>query len=325
MNNIIPNTSQTSDSWDTYWQGTGNIGAFTSGGVSHPAIRAFWSELFNDSKLRYKNPKILDIASGNGAVIECVLETFDKIPNEITSLDISEAAIKNINSRFPKVKGIVSDASSIPKETGSFDIITSQYGVEYAGHDAIFEAARLLADNGLLALLMHCDSGSIHLECQQSLDAIVRTQKSCFIQLATAMFDAGFKSVRGADREIYDQAAKKLAPAINELEVIMRQYGANVAGDTISRLYNDVGQIHQRIQHYEPKDVLTWLNKMNEELDAYSQRMSSMIESAINGLKFKQITDHLESRGFSIETADKLFVPGNELPMAWVLIAKKQA
>lgn len=323
MNKITADTSQTSDSWDTYWKGTGDIGAFTSGGVSHPAIRAFWIEIFNGVKNSHKNPSILDIASGNGAVIECVLEVFKDVPNELTSLDISEASINNIHNRFPQVKGIVSDACSIPREDGSFDIITSQYGVEYAGHDAVLEASRLVADTGLLALLMHCESGSIHLECQESLQAIEQTQTSGFIELAIEMFDAGFKSVRGADRQNYEQAAKKLAPAIAELEVIMRQYGSHVAGDTISRLYNDVGQIHQRIQHYEPGDVLTWLNNMSEELNAYSKRMSSMSLSALNSLHFNRIKDNLKQRGFSIETAEKLFVSGNELPVAWILIAKK--
>ena len=323
-NNMTANTSVTSKSWDKYWQGTSDKGAFTSGGVSHPAIRAFWTEFFNSAKQNYNHPKILDIASGNGAVIESALEAFDKIPNELYSLDVSEAAINNIHNRFPKVKGIVSNANAIPRESASFDIVTSQYGIEYAGHDAILEAARLLADDGSLVLLMHCDASSIHLECQQSLNAIERTQKSGFVQLAIEMFDAGFKSVRGADRKPYEQSSKKLAPAILELESIMREYGPHVAGDTISRLYNDVGDIHQRIQHYEPADVLAWLNKMDEELTEYAKRMASMDLSAIDTSKFELIKEDLAQREFTIQTADKLYIPGDELPMAWLLIAKKQ-
>jgi len=324
MNKITPNNAQVSNSWDTYWQGTSDVDAFNSGGVSHPAIRAFWLAFFNGAKQRFNTSKILDIASGNGAVLECALDAFEQIPTDLTSLDISEAAIKNIHTRFPSVKGIVSSASSIPVESASFDIVTSQYGIEYAGYDAILEAARLVADQGQLALLMHCESGHIHLECQQSLDAIERTQKSDFVQLATDMFEAGFKSVRGADRQPYEQAAKKMAPAINQLEEIMREYGANVAGDTICRLYNDVDQIHQKIQHYEPTDVLIWLNKMGGELEAYAQRMSSMSASVITGTQFDQLKDDLQKRGFTLDIADKLFVPGNEMPMAWVLVATKK-
>lgn len=323
MNKIAPNNSQASESWDTYWQETSDVDAFNSGGVGHPAIRSFWIEYFSGAKQRFNCPKILDIASGNGAVLECVLDVFKQTPSELTSLDVSEAAIKNIHTRFPSVTGIVASACSIPRASGSFDIVTSQYGIEYAGHDAILEAARLVADTGQLVLLMHCQSGHIHLECQQSLDAIERTQKSNFVQLATAMFEAGFKSVRGADRKPYEQAAKKLTPAITELEAVMRQYGSDVAGDTICRLYNDVDQIHQKIQHYEPADVLTWLHTMGEELDAYAKRMSSMGASAVSSVQFENMKDDLSTQGFIIDVADTLFVPGNETPMAWVLIATK--
>lgn len=323
MNRNEPNNSQTSESWDTYWQGTSDAGAFSSGGVSHPAIRSFWVEFFSGAKQRFTSPRILDIASGNGAVLECVLDVFNPTPSELSSLDVSEAAIKNIHTRFPSVIGIVASASSIPRESSSFDIVTSQYGIEYAGYDAILEAARLVADTGQLVLLMHCESGHIHLECEQSLDAIERTQKSNFVQLATAMLDAGFKSVRGADRKIYEQAAQKLAPAITELEAVMRQYGSAVAGGTICRMYNDVDQIHQKIQHYEPVEVLTWLHKMDAELDAYAKRMLSMSLSAVSSAQLENMKEDLNKQGFIIDVADKLFVPGNKAAMAWVLIATK--
>ena len=323
MTESTPNESQAGNSWNTYWQGTGDVGAFTSGGASHPAIGAFWEEFFNAAKQNYENPGLIDIASGNGAVVESALAVFDGKQNEITSLDVSAAAIENINNRFPTVKGIVSDACSIPCEAGSFELVTSQFGVEYAGQDAIFEAARVVADGGLLTLLLHCDSGSIHQECQQSLDAVERLQTSQFIALAIEMFDAGFRAVRGADRSAYESAGKKLAPAIGELEAIMKQYGQHVAGDTIARLYNDVGQIHQRIQHFQPEDILNWLKRMDGELKAYAERMSSMSRSAINSVNFEQIKAGLEDRDFSIERAETLDIPDHELPMAWILIAKK--
>ncbi|MBL4630811.1 MAG: methyltransferase domain-containing protein [Paraglaciecola sp.] len=320
---MTANTSQTNKSWDKYWQGTGDIAAFTSGGVSHPAIRAFWIEFFNSAKQNYSKPSLIDIASGNGAVVESALAAFNGKQNQITSLDISGAAIENINSRFPTVKGIVADACSIPRESGSFTVVTSQFGVEYAGQDAIYEAARLVSTEGLLALLLHYDSGTIHQECEQSLNAIKRLQNSQFIVLAIEMFTAGFKAVQGGPRSAYESAAKKLAPAINELEAIMNEYGQHVAGDTIVRIYNDVGEIHQRIQHYDPGEILNWLKTMEGELDAYAKRMSSMSHSAINSTNFNVIKVGLIERGFSIERAETLLVQEHDFPMAWILIAKK--
>lgn len=323
MNEQTNKLSAQSDSWNTYWQGTGDTGAFASGGASHPVIREFWVTFFQSVQQDYKQPAIIDLASGNGAVLECILEEYAGQAIALTSLDLSTAAIANIKRRFPAVNGIVADAAEIPLESGSFDIVTSQFGVEYAGQEAILEAARLVSDGGQLALLVHADSGSIHEECLQSLDATKRTQSCNFIPAAINMFDTGFKAVRGADRTAYDEAAKNLAPAIAELESIMRQYGPHVAGDTVSRLYNDVSQIHQRIQHYEPADVLGWLNKMDTELKAYAERMASMSQAAIDSTGFEQLKTHLENMAFSIQRAEALTIPGQERPMAWILIAEK--
>jgi ubiquinone/menaquinone biosynthesis C-methylase UbiE len=315
--------SEVADSWDTYWHGTGDIGAYSSGGVNHPSILAFWDDFFAAVKQDYNNPGIIDIASGNGAVVERALATFGDEQADFTCVDVSDAAITNIRDRYPQVEGIVTDARDIPLDSSSFDIATSQFGVEYAGLEAITEAARLLANGGRLALLLHNQTSSIHRECLESLDAIVRLRESRFVPRAIEMFGAGFEAVRGADRTAYETAARNLAPAIGTLEEIMKQYGQHVAGDTIARLYNDVGHIHQRIQHYESKDVLDWLKRMDGELDAYAKRMSSMSQTAIDEGTFEQIKAGLRNQDCTIERAEPLVTPDQELPLAWVLIASR--
>jgi SAM-dependent methyltransferase len=323
MNKHQSDTSQVADSWDAYWHGTGDVGAYSRGGVTHPAILAFWDDFFQGVKQDYHSPKIIDIASGNGAVVERGLAAFSDKQVDFTCLDISDAAITNICDRFPDVHGMVTDARSIPLDSGSFEIATSQFGVEYAGQEAIEEVTRLLAPGGRLALLLHNQAGSIHQECVESLDAIIRLQESRFIPRTIEMLSAGFEAVRGADRGPYEAAAKKLAPAIGGLETIIKQYGPHVAGDTISRLYNDVAGIHEKIQNYEPTEVLDWLNKMDGELDAYAGRMSSMSDAAIDNDELKNICDGLRSLDYTIQRAVPLVVPDHELPLAWVLIAAR--
>jgi len=213
-----PNTTQVTDSWDSYWHGTAGAGAYSSGGVDHPAVQVFWQQFFADSKPLNSQPKIIDLASGNGAVVDCILAAYEEPLPGLTCLDVSAAAVANIQKRFPDIEGIVSDARSIPLESGSFDIVTSQFGVEYAGLDAVTEAARLLATGGKLAFLLHHQQGSIYQECNDSLNAIRLLQSSRFIPLAIDMFRAGFEAVRGADRSAYEAAATQLAPAIKTLE-----------------------------------------------------------------------------------------------------------
>jgi SAM-dependent methyltransferase len=323
MSKLKSDSSQVADSWDTYWHGTGDVEAYSSGGVSHPAIEAFWDEFFQSVKRDYTTPAMIDIASGNGAVVERALAAFGDDKVEITCLDVSEAAIANIKSRFPHVRGLLADARSIPLDPGGFNVASSQFGVEYAGLEAIEEAARQLSPGGRMALLMHNQASSIHQECVASLDAIVRLRDSRFIEYASRMLAAGFQATRGADRAPYDEAATQLAPAVQALEAIMTEHGQNVAGDTIVRLYSDVDRIHRGMQRYEPSEVLDWLKRMDGELDAYAGRMSSMSQSAIDGETFDRICSALRGQDYTIDRAEPLLEPGSDLPLAWVLIVTK--
>jgi len=312
-------------SWETYWNGTAQAGAYGVGGVSHPAIHEFWDKFFATLKHRKDPLSLLDIASGNGAVIECALAVTSDKPMAISCVDISPASISNIRDRFPDVRGVVCDARQIPMESGSFDVITSQFGVEYAGLEAISEAARLLTEGGEMALLLHHRYGVIHLECAASLDATSRVRESGFIPLAIEMFKSGFAAVRGADRAPYDSAASQLAPAVKTLEDILAEHGEHVAGDTVARLYRDVVGIHAKMQRFDPDEVLEWLGRMNDELEAYVARMSSMMESSIDDTGLKKICADLETSKCNLRQAGPLMAPGIALPLAWIIVAARPA
>ena len=318
-----PRSTSASSSWDTYWAGTGTTGAFSSGGVNHPAITAFWDSLFADIDAREPGYTMLDIATGNGAVVERALAAAGGDAIDVTCVDISDAAIDNVVARFPRITGIVADARDIPLDDARFDLVTSQFGVEYAGKDAINEAARLVAPGGLLATLLHTDTGSIFKECSDSLAAVTALQQARFVPLARAFFEAGFNAVRGGDRAPYDEAGRELSPAVQAAEQIITKYGENVAGGTVAKLYEDVARIHERIQHFDADEVLQWITAMDAELDAYNARMSSMMEAAINSPTFDKICGQLKKDGFELRQATALSPAGDTLPVAWALVATR--
>ncbi len=315
------NSLAVSESWDTYWHGAVRGADYTIGGVTHPTIQSFWDEFFRAARAKYNAPKIIDIASGNGAVVDSAMRAFGGQLPDYTCLDISASAIKILEQRFPAVHTIVADARRIPLVSAGFDIATSQFGIEYAGLEAIDEVARLIAPGGRLAFLLHNREGSIYQECTASLDAIERMQQAKFIPYAIAMFDKGFAACRGADRAAYEAAAKQLAPAVVALESIMTQHGRHVAGDLVTRLYDDVGTIHEHIQRYEPSEVLNWLNRLQGELQAFAGRMASMCGAAIDSKTFDRICEGLRRRDFTTIRAEALAEPDQPLPLAWALIA----
>lgn len=310
-------------SWDAFWHGTGDTGAFASGGVSHPTIARFWTQYFRTVKNNYETPTLIDIATGNGALIEQALRILGNAPGDYTCIDVSAAAIDNVKKQFPGVTGIVADAAAIPLDDQDFTIVTSQFGVEYAGDEALKEAARLVSPGGQIALMLHIENGRIHKECADSLAAIERLQASGFVPLSIELFKTGFAAVRGGDRAPYDAAGAKLAPAIAIAESILSEYGEDVAGETIARLYGDVGTIHSKMPGYDPDEVLGWLGTMDNELAAYAGRMTSMLSASMDRPAFDTLRADLIGAGFTPAVAEPLLSGDKAPPLAWVLVARR--
>jgi SAM-dependent methyltransferase len=233
--------------------------------------------------------RLLYIATGSGAVIENLFQQAVDDQPDISCVDISEVAIDSVRRRYPSVVGIVADARSIPLESSRYDFVTSQFGIEYAGLDALDEAARLIAPGGSLAMLMHIRPGLIFDECSAALDAVRRTKKAEFVERTLRFFKAGFAAVRGADRASYEKAGSKLNPAIEAVEAILSEHGEHIAGGTIAKLYG--------------------------------ARMASMCDASVDERTFGEFGERLRNHGFTIIQGEPLLPAGDTLPIAWALRA----
>ena len=322
--NRHPGSPQVSQSWDTYWHGSRDSDAYSAGGTSHPTVLAFWEDVFAAARDDYDDLKVVDVASGSGAIVQGAMRVFsDELP-DFTCVDISDSAIKALCRRFSKVQGIVADAREIPLSSESYDLATSQFGIEYAGLDAVAEMTRLVAPQGTLALLLHHRRGGIYRQCSASLAAIRQMASARFIPLAVDMFSAGFAVIQGGDKRKYEKAVKEFVPAIRSMESIMRQFGQQVADGTILRLYQDVRTIHERLQNYDPGEVLDWLSGMQREVDAFAGRMQSMCDAAIDKKAFSALCRSVENQDFEITRREPLQVPDRDEVLAWALVARRR-
>jgi hypothetical protein len=168
---------------------------------------------------------------------------------------------------------------------------------------------------------MHNLAGSIHQESAASLDAISRLRDVRFIPLAIDMFRAGFAAVRGADRAPYDAAAQSLQPAVDVADQIIAERGEEVAGGSIAQLYSDVARVHGKLPNYDPDEVLGWLERLDNELNDYANRMEAMKAAAMDEAEFRHVCRGLLDAGFSLEVAAPLLASGDERPLGWVLLA----
>lgn len=324
MANDKPETQDITASWDTYWQGAADSGAYTSGETGHPRLVEFWTNLFTGYRDRGGELKIIDIASGNGAVVDAASTVFGSELPDFTCVDVSESAIRMLEERFPWVHGVVADARNIPSDSFQYDLVTSQFGLEYAGLSAMSEVMRLVAPQGEVALLMHHRDGNIYKQCHANLRAIEDLQAAAFISNSMAMFEGAFEAAETGDQTRYRAAGKQFAPSIRAVEKIMMEHGRDIANGTVMGLYRDVRTIHERLRHHDPADVAEWLTKMEREVDAYAGRMRSMCAAAVDAESFAGLCSLLTGNGFELRHSEALLDGGSDLPLAWVLTARKQ-
>lgn len=93
--------------------------------------------------------QLLDIASGGGAVLKILLES----PLEVVGIGVDAADVGPAAAALGVRGGI--DAHALPFPDSAFDVVTSQFGLEYCGQSAWAEAVRVLAPGGRLMLICH--------------------------------------------------------------------------------------------------------------------------------------------------------------------------
>ncbi len=248
----------------------------------------------------------------------------DIVPAQNASLaciDISSAAVHSVMERLPQVQGIVADAAALPLTENCIDIAVSQFGIEYAGIEAIAGLLHAIKPGGEIALLIHHKSGAIYRECADNHAALREVQAIGFVDSAIEMFDKAFAVLAGGARTEYEQASQKLIPGFRAIEKVMQRYGKRVAGDTVRRLCLDVDHIHAHLHRYQKEEVLGWLQRTAVELESYAGRMMSMCEAAIDKSDLRRLVDHIKNRGFSVDVAEPLEAENLQLPLAWSLVA----
>jgi len=317
----------TASSWQSYWQQAKDKNVCELGGTDHPAIEQFWHRFFRDARVGAKNasgcPRIIDIASGSGAVFGHLFSSVDKVRCKPVCVDLSPDAVSAVVARWPGVSGIVADGAALPLADHSADIVTSQFGVEYAGIEAIRALCDVVRPKGRIALLLHHRDGAIYRECADNHAALCQVRENGFLESAIEMFPHAFDVLMGGERSAYEKTSHNLIPAFRDMERIMAQYGKHVAGGVIRKLYTDVNHIHSNLPRFDRQGVVGWLQQAILELDRYIERMNSMCRAALSVETFEALKESLVNSGFEPLEAEALEGDDQSYPLAWALVAEK--
>lgn len=316
------------EAWEGYWRHTDEAAAHRAGGRHEPLLAQFWASLFIDLLVDGRPRRVLDMACGNGAALGYLFGALGAHAGSTaalsaTGLDGSVAALKDLQRRMPWVNVVAADARFPPFPEWSFDIVISQFGVEYGGADAVLGAAPMVAPGGTLALVMHLKDGGIYRECAQNVRAIAPVM--AMLPAARTAIAAAIELSHGnGSREEFQKFDREFAPTVKAVEQVFRECGTEVAGGFILRLYRDIGHIYRNAVGYVADDVVAWLDRMAGEIATYRARMQGMLDAALDEAQYNELHARLGGNGMVCRRHEKLGL-GEAGQAAWVLVASRPA
>lgn len=167
-----------SDHWSEYWE-QGHITSFGNAFKMNyqGEIKALWQ---NFSRTLDKHSKVLDIGTGNGAVIELIQAASQHECIGIDLAKINDEVTKQINGHF--ISNV--PAEKMPFKDAEFDAVISQFALEYSDVDlSLNEIHRVLKSKGKLHLVCHHKSSIIVKPNRQIFEAGLAVKENMLTDL----------------------------------------------------------------------------------------------------------------------------------------------
>ncbi len=262
--------------WQQFWKADRVASCVPATASTEEQINERWRGFFAGLA---EGSRILDIATGNGVLLRQaaatpVGESFELVGVDLAAIDplrYSPGELdKHPNVRF--IGGI--DAAVLPFDDASFDVVVSQYGLEYADLDAAFaEVERVLRPGGRLHWLAHSENSEVvrqNHEQHRQVDLLLAPNGPL-----DAMAKLVARIRRGKNPGL---AMTRLDKSMRAAEDFCRQHPpANIITEVCSGLADTAN----RWQAYDPADLHTMVEHSRRALVAHRQRILDLGDSVL--------------------------------------------
>lgn len=248
-----------SEHWSNYWA----CGYITSlpqdfAGNYDGEIRSFWHARFAAAP---HAARVLDLCTGNGAIalLAVAWSRAHSAALQVTAIDAAAIDPQTLLEHHPGAAGLIQEVRFIGNTavescglpTAGFDLLTSQYGIEYCEPEsAAMQVARMLVPGGCFAMLTH-DSGSKIVSTMEAEDREYSLLVDLGLFRAMADFLAGLTDA-GSLRESLQAQRLQLAgePASPLFATVRRMIDSLLALDETGLVAGHAG-LQRSLSHLE--------------------------------------------------------------------------
>lgn len=321
-------------SWSRYWA-SGALhscpGSFR--GNYEGSMAAFWLQRF--AALR-PGDRVLDLCTGNGAIPRWLmgLDGGTDVGAEVDAVDLAVlkpdwlGQLQAAQCQRLRIRGEV-NAESLPFADATMDLVTSQYGIEYANLDLVFaEIARVLKPGGHLQLLMHhAESRPVQMGAAEARALLPQLGADGLLSAAAGLLPYLHAARDPAMREALsrDAGAEQARRRFNDAQqAIAQQLAQNqLAGAMLADLRNQIQQVLQIAQIGTLEQATQAFQKVLALWQESALRLAELVSVAADANTMQARMARLERLGFSaLNLAPVHF---QNYLMGWALIGTKSS
>lgn len=319
-------------SWTRYWSsGVLHSCAGSFAGNYDGAIADFWRDAFSGLTGAMR---VLDIATGNGPLPRMLLglDGCHDSGCRVDAIDLAQLAPKWTEDLRPDQRdrlGLHSGvmAESLPFEAATFELVISQYGIEYADPvQAFAEVARVLKPGGRLRLVMHhadsvpVNQGRVEVPQSESVlgeSGLIETASRLLPWLALANAPGGLNTLRGNAQASADRAE------FNKMQQQL-QSDIDAAGNDAELLSLARDQVQMMLAMVSSQGLDAARAALDRMRDIYQEHLLRVRELCVHALDADRMRDqlrHLGALGFVLASARPLHYQSKL--MGWALSAER--
>lgn len=300
------------DRWSEYWNNQGFSGEVfvNKAWERHPQLASYWKVQFSGI---HSASKIIDLACGAGSVLADLEEGHS---HSLFGADLSIDALHLLRERLSPTHAVVCTVSQLPFPASTFDLVVSQFGLEYAGSEAFVEAAKLVTRGGRIVILCHIEDGYIDTRNKSMLTGAQKIVDTDFISKSIKLVEAAFDGHNSS----LQKAKTAFMPVEQQISAMLNDHPEGIH----KHLYFGFKQLFHRRSHYDVTDITTWLDAMRTDVGKNIMKLKQMCAAASSEEQIKQICRQFTQLGLREVGYSPFAVSDNDLPIAWSITAQRR-
>ena len=264
--------------WRDYWKADRRASCMPENERTAEEIAALWQRWFAECPA---GGRILDIATGNGIVLAhaAAAGRANDRAFALTGVDLADIdPLRYVSSleddlRAARFIGGVA-AEQLPFEDRSFDVVVSQYGLEYADlRRALAEAARVLEPGGTLHWLAHSAGSEVVLQNREQaleVDYLLAPRGPVYYMNTFVA-----RQRRGKDMQYSVEMLNESFAAAYEFCRV------HPPAKVVQEVCSGFVDIANRWQAYDPADLARMLQETEQRLIDHRSRIQSLLSAAM--------------------------------------------